>query len=568
MKHKYLLFMLLLLALASVLLVACGLATEPDLSGVAFKDGPYTATYGAALPKMEIDQSTLPGDVKFVRYEYYSGGTQIARKDVKAAGDYTVRAVLEDTLDKSKTLFVETTLTIRKASIDVSGVVFEGKEQYYNGNNVVLQAKQVPGGVAVDYTVNGEPGNSASAIGTHTVVATLTPKDPANYVLTGNTVLNATINIKDDDEHNMTGIGFVGGPYTATYGEALPEMKINVNDLPEGVKLAGYKYYLGENEIALKDIKNAGTYTVKAVFTNKAANHKTPAPIVTTLTIKKAKLDVNSFTLEDATVIYNGSAHTIAADGYSQYATVRYEITKGGSVVAEAINAGRYTVTATFTLTNDNYEFLNGEDSLAATLLINPQTVDVSGVVFGDKEVYYTGEAFSHGLTLGADLSDKVDVTYTIEGVPGNSATEIDTYTIVATLSPTNGNYTLTGTTTLSATLTIKDDDEHNMSGIGFVGGPYTVTYGEALPEMKINVDDLPEGVKFIGYKYYLGENEIALADIKNAGTYTVKAFFENTLDNYKTPAPIETTLVIETVKLDVDDFTFVGDTVTYNGKN
>ena len=567
MKHKLLLFALLLLSLASVLLVACGLATGPDLSGVAFKDGPYTVTYGEALPTMEIDEDALPGDVVLKGYEYYSGSTKISRWEIKDTGVYTIKAILEDTLDKTKPLSIETTLTINKAPIDVSGVLFEGKEEYYDGGNVVLRATQVPRGVKVDYTINGVPGDRASAIGVYTVVAMLSPEDPANYVLTGNTVLNATLKIKGNDDHDMSGIGFVGGPYTVTYGDALPAMKINEADLPEGVTV-GYQFFLNGNRIGLPYIKDAGTYTVKAVFTNTRKNYNTPDPIETTLTIKKAKLDVTGFTFADVTKTYTGNAYTIEADGYSEYATVAYTVTKGSSVVTEAKAAGRYTVTAAFTITDNNYEFKDGKNTLTAALVIEPKAVDVSGVVFGNTEAYYTGSAISHGITLDAALADKVDVSYTIGGLPGNSATEIGAYTVVATLTPASGNYTLTGTTTLSATLTIKDGEDHDMTGIGFVGGPYTLAYGDELPELKINESALPEGVTLVGYEYYLDEKRIELGDIENAGTYTVKAIFANSKENYKTPAPIETTVTIEKVKVDVDGFTFVGDTVTYNGKN
>ena len=56
------------------------------------------------------------------------------------------------------------------------------------------------------------------------------------------------------------------------------------------------------------------------------------------------------------------------------------------------MNAGEYTVTASFTGDYDNYNVIADK---SATLTITKATYDMSGITFADDRVTYDGEAHS-----------------------------------------------------------------------------------------------------------------------------------------------------------------------------
>lgn len=77
------------------------------------------------------------------------------------------------------------------------------------------------------------------------------------------------------------------------------------------------------------------------------------------------------------------------------------------------------------------------------------EEIDLSNVSFGDQSFEYTGNPFELSAFF---VPENVNVEYTINGVSGNSATEIGVYTVTATFKDTKGNVLDTRT----ATLTIK----------------------------------------------------------------------------------------------------------------
>ncbi|MBO7292715.1 MAG: hypothetical protein J6V07_02135, partial [Clostridia bacterium] len=289
----------------------------------------------------------------------------------------------------------------------------------------------------------------------------------------------------------------------------------------------------------------------------------TTAPATTTAPVTTAPTPiVVTPTFAGDEVTYDGAAHSIAVTDLPAGSSVLYSVNDGADVSSVSLtDAGVYTVVAKITVPDGYAPVAN----MTATLKINPKTVDVSGVTFEDGTAYYDEEvdAYTHGI---ADLPEGVTVSYTIDGdtidgEPGNTATGLGIYTIVATLAPANGNYTLVGADENGkvvldpVTFEVKVGEEHVMTGIGFVGGSYTITFGDELPEMKINEADLPAGDDWavtVTYEYYLDGNPIAYADIKNAVTYTVKAVFTTNRPHHKNPDTIETTLTIAKAKINV----------------
>lgn len=184
---------------------------------------------------------------------------------------------------------------------------------------------------------------------------------------------------------------------------------------------------------------NAGEYVVTVSLNDKVhyawADNSTQ-DITYTFVIAKANYNMSGITMSDKTVTYNGEAHSIAIEGtLPDGVSVSYENNN-------QTNVGEYTITANF-VGSSNY---NDIAPMSATLTIEKATYDMSGVVFSDKAVVYTGNAFSIEAT---NLPTGVSVEY-----QNNGKTEIGEYTITAKFTGDADNYELIDD--MTATLTIK----------------------------------------------------------------------------------------------------------------
>ena len=150
--------------------------------------------------------------------------------------------------------------------------------------------------------------------------------------------------------------------------------------------------YVGNNQT------QAGEYTVTAKFTGDSVNYNASPDMTAKLKISASDLTGISFI--DGEFIY---------DGQPKYIYITGELPEGVTVTYKnngKINANSYIVTAEFICTNGNY---NNLPDVTATLTINKATYDMSGVVFKDKSVTYTGEAYSIEAT---NLPNGVSVSY------------------------------------------------------------------------------------------------------------------------------------------------------------
>lgn len=184
---------------------------------------------------------------------------------------------------------------------------------------------------------------------------------------------------------------------------------------------------------------NAGEYVVTVSLNDKVhyawADNSTQ-DITYTFVIAKANYNMSGITMSDKTVTYNGEAHSIAIEGtLPDGVSVSYENNN-------QTNVGEYTITANF-VGSSNY---NDIAPMSATLTIKKAVYDMSEVVFEDKAVVYTGNAFSIEAT---NLPTGVSVEY-----QNNGKTEIGEYTIIAKFTGDVENYELIDN--MTATLTIK----------------------------------------------------------------------------------------------------------------
>ena len=241
------------------------------------------------------------------------------------AGIYPVTATVSAPNFDTATL--SATLTINKATYDMSRVVFADKSVAYDGNAHSLEATNLPDGVTVTYI-----GNNQTNVGTYTVLAVFSG-DSANYNPVAN--MTATLTVT---QNAVQGVTFANR--TVTYDGAAHSLAIEGN-LPQGIAVV----YEGNSQT------NAGTYTVTAKFVGSNPNYEQLPDMTATLTIEKRELQIEF--VGEQTAAYTGYAQkplTARATNLCGSDTVTIDITYDGDVV----DAGTYVVTAT--VASDNYK--------------------------------------------------------------------------------------------------------------------------------------------------------------------------------------------------------------------
>lgn len=280
--------------------------------GLTFAD--KTVTYNGSAQSIEV--TNLPQGATVT----YSPSNTFTN-----AGVYTVTATVS--APNFDTVTLSATLTINKASYDMSKVVFADKSVAYDGNAHSLEATNLPDGVTVTYI-----GNNQTNVGTYTVLAVFSG-DSVNYNPIAN--MTATLTVT---QNKVQGVTF--DSHTVTYDGAAHSLAIEGN-LPHGIAVV----YEGNSQT------NAGTYTVTAKFVGSNPNFEQLPDMTATLTIEKRELQIEF--VGEQTAAYTGYAQkplTARATNLCGSDTVVIDITYDGDVV----DAGTYVATAT--VDSDNYK--------------------------------------------------------------------------------------------------------------------------------------------------------------------------------------------------------------------
>ena len=507
-----------------------------DMSGVAFDD--KTETYSGTAYTITLDESTLPAGVKVAGYTYSPDDEDGAIN----AGKYTVTVSfeLDDEYAQNYAVPEDMTavLTIEKANVelDFDGAltkVYDGKE---NAHGITATANYEGATVTYKLSFGGEEVTGWKEVGTYTLEMTVA--ESQNYFGTKLTVKIEVIKATYD----LSGISFKDT--TVTYDGSAKALEIT-GTLPTGVTVT-YVYTQGGDEVDASNVKNAGTYTVTATFASDDANYNDIAEMTATLTIDKATYDFSKISFEDKTETYDGTAKTFAISGtLPMGVTVTYYNADGGESEDEFVAAGTYTVTAKFTGDADNY---NEIADMTATLTIEKDSYDLSGIKLDDKTVTYDGTA--KALEITGTLPEGVDVEY-VYTQDGKTVTEVKNagvYTVTAKFTSDNDSYD--EIEDLTATLTI-EKATFDMSGI--VLGKKTVTYDGTKHSLTLGEDvTLPEGLAIAAYTYSPEADGGAI----NAGKYTVTLSFKFDGEvyelNYELPEDVIGELNVERAELKI----------------
>ena len=213
---------------------------------------------------------------------------------------------------------------------------------------------------------------------------------------------------------------------------------------------------------------------------------------------------------------YDGSAHsTTCSISSGVISGTSCSVSLSGNTIGK--NVGTTTVTAS--LSNDNYTISSGGTS--KTLSITAKVVTLS---WGTLTWVYDGSTHSTTCVV-SNLVSGDSCTVTLEG--NSVGKNVGTSTVTAS-SLSNGNYTLTGASNTSKTLSIT---QANGSGsVTMTGWTYGGTVTNPTPSSSTN------GTSSVTYTWY-NSNKSALSSkpgsTSAAGTYYVRATFAATI-NYK----------------------------------
>ena len=216
------------------------------------------------------------------------------------------------------------------------------------------------------------------------------------------------------------------------------ELDLTTGTLAEGATLK-YTWYkdgvliegANEDTLNVKYVADSGKYSC---FVELYVDEELYGFITTNecdVTISKAKINLEDYKWAPEKLIYNGEVqyvYLVDADGEKLVFGATY--VNDGTYANSAIYVGEYVAKVVFDL--DNFEVTGTLEDY--TWKIDKATYDMSGVVFADKVVPYTGSV--QGIQITGTLPEGVTVSYSTEGFvdPG-------TYTITATFSGDYNNY-------------------------------------------------------------------------------------------------------------------------------
>lgn len=542
-------------------------------------------TYDGKAHTVEVE-----GDIPANAVVTYPAGNSFIN-----AGTYDVTAIIS--CDGYVTERCSTTVTVERATYDMSGVTFEAKEFVYDGNSHSVAIKGVlPEGVpAPVYTINEKQTASAVDVGEYTVKAHFVNRDP-NYesippMETTLTITPAEYTVKGVDIIFRSEEGKLIEGRTKTYDGTSVTFDLNdYNKLSNKLSVAFSVYdqdgKLISNANKKTNIINAGVYTVKVEFTlADGKNYQPIAPIVRTFEVTKRIYNVDYVTLDSNSLVYDNKLHALQVEGLPENVSVSYEYYLNGQLVmdgdkpAQSVSeAGRYTVKPVFTHKDPNYIAIS---NLQATLNIEKLVTDIFQVGFlGSSFMEYSGQSYEPSFITWQEVN-KVEydiLTYSTlrcyrrnangEYVAmGENArpTEIGSYRFEITITIADeyaNNYTLPSgkiTQILSVDFEIRKE-----IALYFTSDPPSTYTGEGKAVTYTYSDVEAEPTATVRYfRYDEIDGYVALADghlPTDAGTY--RAVVTVTIDdsvpyyfaNAQKTAEFSTELVIEKLKIDVTD--------------
>ena len=581
--------------------------TYVKLDRIAVTESPAKTDY-VALTQLVTDGMVVTA--------YYNDGSQKAvtgytikynnEHDSLWYGDSTATVVYKETTgggeERERTATVG--VLVSRIEFDTKDLSLSDANKPYNGSaQTITLSGTLPEGVfnvSYRYELDGNNIAASNVVNVvengYTVIVTITNIRTAghignNYSIKGENEFTATLTITKIDYEGVENIALDDD--TAQYSAESKASAIAVKNLPAGVTVA-YKYYKKSDpntEITADEVKERGTYIVKAVFTVDG-NHNAISDKTAELEIIAHTLTADEVTGIETTYTYKGEAWkpepkvTVALAGVDTdltkgddedytvtYSTENYSA--GTRVTVTVKGVGNYdgTVTKTFTITKAELELTwvyTGSGIYDGN--VHSAKLTVTGTVFDADQDVITDEK----------LAGLIKINYLlISG--GNTAR-----TAAGTYQPTYSNYPESTLPWSNYEPTVKLNDE---------GEEFTFTVAEAtLPAIHFedkevtydgnthfiyitvdegtNISVTEDGklsTKEIDVKYYADETGNIFIGRSQAVKVRVRVEITCTTGNYEIPADQATMYAYLTVKpkeIEDADVSGILSKYTYNGKN
>ncbi|MCQ2408996.1 MAG: MBG domain-containing protein [Clostridia bacterium] len=505
----------------------------PDTDGWAFNG--WTDSRGRKITEISLGttesliltaqwRTDVPLDkVKFVNETYVYDGTvktliadnipelcTVSYENNSGINAGTYKAKARFLLDGASCGTKNAILTIEKAPYIFENLVFEDDTFTYDGFEKSIEVKNLPQGATVTYINNGK-----RDAGVYTVKA-IVRYDDGNYE--GEETLEAVLTI-EKAVYDMSGVLFENESVVFD-GKA---KSLEVKNLPSGIM----PLYSG------KDFINAGTYPVEVSFLVDSCNYYPVSPMNAVLTILKADYDLSGITYSvSPSPFYNGQPHSLEVAGLPDGVRVIFDRD-------DCINAGKYTLLATFISDNTNY---NDIPDVEIEMTILKADYDLSGIVYSESTFTYDGTP--HSVSVSS-LPDGVTASYS-----STDMINAGEYSVEITFYGDSMNHNSIAPVTKLLTILRADAD---ISSVKFESE--VCTY-----------DGSPKFIYALGVPPYISvsyENNGKIA----SGEYTVTAHFTVDETNYYPVDDMTAVLTIEYAEYAAEQIKFESASFKYDGQ-
>ncbi len=294
--------------------------------------GSYTKIYGQVNPSFTVNVAGFVNDENASTADGYSAPTvSTTATTTSITGTYPIAITGGSATNYSFNTSDTGTLTINKATYDMSAISFTDKTVTYNGTEQSLPISgTLPAGVSVSYTNNGK-----TNAGTYTVAAHFTG-DSTNY----NTIPDKTASLTI----NKAVLTATVGDYTKTYGTTNPTFTVSVSGFVNGESAStasGYNAPIASSTATTTT--SAGTTSTITISGGSAANYSFNTSDTGTLTINKAAIS-NDLAIFGGNSPKYGDVLT-AIGNATLLGTPKYQWNRGGTAISGA-TAKNYTLTA------------------------------------------------------------------------------------------------------------------------------------------------------------------------------------------------------------------------------
>jgi|GEM_PF-3384527 len=469
---------------------------------------------------------------------------------------YTVYTRVKETATHEKSESVTATITTDKAEQIIT--VANPTPSVRVGGTLDLSTlctSNAEGAVLV-YTVDGDLPEEATlengVITAGAVTGTITVKINSDavggYYAADEATITVSIVVKETDDSTMT-VTQEG----CTYGEALADFVLNGEPVHEGDHTVLYTGTLANGDPYSSAIKptEAGTYKVTVVC-------ETDDTIYTAIsddfTIAKADYTDLEVALAPQTEVYEGREYDYLDTNITVPDGVSYEITYS----ATPLNAGEYTVTVTFTTSNENY---NNPAELTTTLTIT-QAVATGYNLNADVPAELSAAAnilTEEDLATELGLPAEIYVEY-VQYENGSSKDPIAvTWALEEDFDAKGGSYTFVGTLADNDNIDTSELDVEVPVTLTAVEGTFTAIEDYTLPKAAVigeNVIDMPDIAPYrITVNYGNEQTDLVIVWDKDlAAVQAIAAQVTETTDK-----TVELTIADETFA-DIPWVTIVGD--------